>query len=69
MPKGTALILVGIAIILFTPGFIKIMGLVCLIIGINCMRTAKKDYRDEARKACEKVTPKRKRDATPPWEE
>lgn len=69
MQKGTALILVGIAIILFTPGFIKIMGLVCLIIGINCMRTAKKDYRGEARKACEKVTPKRKQDTTPPWEE
>lgn len=26
-------------------------------------------YRTEARKACEKVTPKRKQDVTPPWEE
>lgn len=26
-------------------------------------------YRDEARRACEKVTPKRKQNVTPPWEE
>jgi len=27
-----------------------------------------RDYRGEARKACEKVTPKKSKDATPPWE-
>ena len=27
------------------------------------------DYRSEARRACESVTPKRKKDTTPPWEE
>lgn len=26
-------------------------------------------YSDEARRACEKVTPKRNKDITPPWEE
>ena len=28
-----------------------------------------RDYRDEARRACEKVTPKRDKNAAPPWEE
>lgn len=26
------------------------------------------NYRDEARRACEKVTPKKSKDTTPPWE-
>lgn len=30
---------------------------------------SKPNYRDEAQQACEKVTPKRKQDVTPPWEE
>ena len=30
--------------------------------------TSRKDYTAEARDACEKVTPKRKREETPPWE-
>ena len=29
---------------------------------------SRKDYTAEARNACEKVTPKRKQDVTPPWE-
>ena len=31
--------------------------------------TGKPKYTDEARRACEDVTPKRKRDEKPPWEE
>ncbi len=27
------------------------------------------NYSEEARRACEKVTPKRSKDTTPPWEE
>ena len=30
---------------------------------------SKAKYTAEARKACEKVTPKRRRDETPPWEQ
>lgn len=37
--------------------------------GTGASGASKKDYTREAREACEKVTPKRKRDATPPWEE
>lgn len=29
----------------------------------------RKDYQGEARRACEKVTPKRDKNAVPPWEE
>lgn len=35
----------------------------------NGAASRKPDYRGEARKACEKVTPKQDKNATPPWEE
>lgn len=33
------------------------------------INASKKGYTAEARKACEKVTPKQKQDTTPPWEQ
>jgi len=53
-------------------------GLIIYLIIHNIFRAVKgavtgepqnRDYRGEARKACEKVTPKREQNATPPWEE
>ena len=57
--------------------FIACLGLIAYLIIRNIFRAIKGavtgtpagDYRGEARRACEKVTPKRKQDVTPPWEE
>lgn len=54
------------------------LGLIVYLILRNIFRAIKgaitgtpqgDSYRDEARRACEKVTPRRKQDITPPWEE
>lgn len=54
------------------------LGLIACLIIRNIFRAVKgavagepqgSGYRDEARKACEKVTPKREQTTTPPWEE
>ena len=53
------------------------LGLIVYLIIRNIFRAIKGavtgtpagDYRGEARRACEKVTPKRKQNVTPPWEE
>ena len=37
--------------------------------GTGASGASKKDYTREARNACEKVTPKKDKNATPPWEE
>lgn len=56
---------------------ISCLGLIAYLIIRNIFRAIKGavtekpqngDYRAEARRACEKVTPKRKQDVTPPWE-
>lgn len=53
------------------------LGLIAYLIIRNIFRAIKGtatgapqsgDYRDEARRACEKVTPKKSKDVTPPWE-
>lgn len=53
------------------------LGLIAYLIIRNIFRAIKgavtglpqgSDYRNEARKACEKVTPKKNKDITPPWE-
>lgn len=57
--------------------FLVCLGLIAYLIIRNIIRAIKgavtgvpqgDGYRDEARRACEKVTPKRKQDITPPWE-
>ena len=53
------------------------LGLIMYLIIRNIFRAIKGavtgtptgDYRSEARRACEKVTPKRKQNVTPPWEQ
>ena len=49
------------------------LGLIMYLIIRNIFRavtgTPAGDYRGEARRACEKVTPKRKQNVTPPWEQ
>lgn len=52
------------------------LGVIAYLILRNIFRTIKGavtgtptgDYRGEARKACEKITPKPGKNATPPWE-
>lgn len=53
------------------------LGLIVYLIIRNIFRAVKGavtgipqggNYRDEARRACEKVTPKKNKDVTPPWE-
>lgn len=53
------------------------LGLIAYLIIRNIFRAIKgavtgipqgDGYRDEARRACEKVTPKKNKDVTPPWE-
>lgn len=53
------------------------LGLIAYLIIRNIFRAIKgtatgvsqgANYRDEARRACEKVTPKKNKDTTPPWE-
>lgn len=58
--------------------FLVCLGLIAYLILRNIFRAIKGaatgmpqggNYQAEARRACEKVTPKRKQDVTPPWEE
>lgn len=82
MKTSTKLLIVGI--VLFFLGslapifsffsFICLISAIALIIYRGVIETrannnTSKNYRDEAQQACEKVTPKRKQDVTPPWEE
>lgn len=56
---------------------ISCLGLIVYLILRNIIRAIKgavtgvpqgDGYRDEARRACEKITPKKNKDVTPPWE-
>lgn len=53
------------------------LGLIAYLIIRNIFRAVKNavtgvpqgdGYRDEARRACERITPKKNKDVTPPWE-
>ncbi len=70
--KSWILLFIAGAFLIIAPLLItKIPGIICIICGIYSLVSQHKkgDYRDEAQRACEKVTPKRDKNATPPWEE
>lgn len=70
--KGATLLFIAGIFLLIAPFYItKIPGIICIICGICTVVSQRKkgDYKSEARRACEKVTPKRNKNITPPWEE
>ena len=70
--KSSILLFIGGIFLLIAPFLItNIAGIICIICGI-CLAVSQRkkgDYKNEARRACEKVTPKRDKNAVPPWEE
>ncbi len=85
MIAGIILVILGFFLFLLPPWFVKLIGLICFVLGvISILRnaktflfelidhikgTSKPNYQDEARRACGKAAPKRDKNATPPWEE
>lgn len=70
--KSTTLLFIAGIFLLIAPFYItRIPGIICIICGICLVISQHKkgNYKSEARRACEKVTPKRKQNTTPPWEE
>lgn len=56
-------------VILLTLVFALYKGITTILQKSKTKEPQSDNYRTEARRACEKVTPKWKQDTTPPWEE
>lgn len=74
MIAGIILVILGFFLFLLPPWFVKLIGLICFILGvISILRNAKTflfELIDHIKGTdSSKAEPKRDKNATPPWEE
>ena len=72
MIAGIILVVLGFLLFLLPPWFLKLIGLICFILGIILLLRSCKTFLFnliDHTKGTNKVTPKRNKNAAPPWEE